>query len=176
MVAALAVLHVPDQAPLRCAGARQAAAIAGISVLATLLAVTLAWGAALLSRQRARRRAKYDLFPGMFGNGDLSWYPPDYRRAVIGAPSMRSLLQNLPAIAFRDDGSFSDVDAAPCCLHLVLGATLVWPVLPYIASSPVPGLPSGSSIVVDSAAPFVLLQRSMKAHSTWRRSRCPPPS
>ena len=29
------------------------------------------------------RRAKYDFFPSMFNTGDLTWYPPDYRRAVV---------------------------------------------------------------------------------------------
>lgn len=29
------------------------------------------------------RRAKYDFFPSVFNTGDLAWYPPDYRRAVV---------------------------------------------------------------------------------------------
>lgn len=28
-------------------------------------------------------RAKYQFFPSMFNTGDLTWYPPDYRRAVV---------------------------------------------------------------------------------------------
>ena len=70
---------------------RRTAAVAVVSVLATLLAIAAVWGVAVLIRRRARRRAKYDMFPGMFGNGDLSWYPPDYRRAVIGAPAAPTL-------------------------------------------------------------------------------------
>ena len=36
-----------------------------------------------LPKKWRRRAAKYDVFP-LFGNGDVSWYPPDYRRAIIG--------------------------------------------------------------------------------------------
>ncbi len=54
-----------------------------MSVLATLLAVAGCWAVAALVRHRRRRHAKYDVFP-LFGNGDVSWYPPDYRRAIIG--------------------------------------------------------------------------------------------
>ena len=28
-------------------------------------------------------RVKYQFFPSMFNTGDLTWYPPDYRRAVV---------------------------------------------------------------------------------------------
>jgi hypothetical protein len=31
----------------------------------------------------ATRRFKYDFFPSMFNTADLTWYPPDYRRAVV---------------------------------------------------------------------------------------------
>ena len=63
-------------------------------MILTLLAVTGTWGVAALLRARARRRAKYAFFPsgGLLGNGDLSWYPPDYRRAVIGALTLAGLL------------------------------------------------------------------------------------
>ncbi len=41
---------------LGVAGPRQAAAIASVSVLATLLAITLAWGIVIIVRQQRRRR------------------------------------------------------------------------------------------------------------------------
>ncbi len=28
-------------------------------------------------------RFKYDIFPSVFNTRDLTWYPPDYRRAVV---------------------------------------------------------------------------------------------
>lgn len=28
-------------------------------------------------------RFRYDVFPSVFNTGDLTWYPPDYRRAVV---------------------------------------------------------------------------------------------
>ena len=41
---------------LHVAGPRQAAAIASVSVLATLLAITLVWGVVILVRHRRRQR------------------------------------------------------------------------------------------------------------------------
>lgn len=57
-------LIAPSEPCVRRAGPRQSAAVAAVSVLATLLAVTLAWGAAILVRhQRRRRRHDVSLTP-----------------------------------------------------------------------------------------------------------------
>ena len=98
-----------------CAGARQSAAVASVSVLATLLAVTGCWAAAALIRHRRRRAAKYDVFP-LFGNGDVSWYPPDYRRAIIGAEAVLLLADDQPWLlaAYHITGSEKQAFVSIC--------------------------------------------------------------